>query len=127
MNEGNPGGLTSSIRRVLDSLLGLAQTRLQLFALEWESENLRLVDTLAKLAIALGIGFIGLLLGILTLALFVWRHTGFAGLVAMTAVLLGIGLLLLMKLRSDLRKRPAPFARTISEFNKDRACLAKKD
>ena len=127
MNEGNPGGLLGSARRILDSLLGLAQSRVQLFALEWESENLRLIDTLTKLAIALGIGFLGLLIGTLTLALFVYKRAGFPGLVIMTAVILGAGILLFLRVRSDLRKRPTPFTKTISEFKKDRSCLETKN
>jgi uncharacterized membrane protein YqjE len=127
MNEGNPGGLLEAARRIFGSLLGLVQTRLQLFALEWESENLRLIDTLAKLAIALSIVFLGLLLGTLTLALFVWKQAGFLGLIIMTAVILGAGVLLVARVRGDLRTRPAPFAKTIAEFKKDRSCLETKD
>jgi len=127
MNEGNPGGLLGSVRRMFDSLLGLAQTRLQLFSLELESEKLRLVDTLAKLAIASAIAFAGLLVGVFTLALFVWERARFAGLLMLTGVILAIGAFLLWRLRSDLRKSPAPFAKTLAEFNKDRSCLGKKD
>lgn len=127
MNEGNPGGLLGPVRRMFDSLLGLAQTRLQLFSLELESEKLRLVDTLAKLAIAGAIAFAGLLLGVFTLALFVWERARFAGLLMLTGIILAIGAFLLWRLRSDLRKNPAPFAKTLAEFNKDRSCLAKKD
>jgi uncharacterized membrane protein YqjE len=127
MNEGNPGGLLGSARRIFDSLLGLAQSRVKLFALEWESENLRLIDTLAKLAIALSVAFLGLLTGTLTLALFVWKRAGFIGLVIMTAIILGTGILLFLRVRGELRKRPAPFAKTIAEFEKDRSCLGTKD
>lgn len=127
MNEGNPGGLLGSVRRMFDSLLGLAQTRLQLFSLELESEKLRLVDTLAKLAVALSIAFAGLLLGIFTVALFVWEQARFRGLLMMTGVILAAAAFLLWRLRSDLSKRPAPFAKTLAEFNKDRSCLGKKD
>jgi uncharacterized membrane protein YqjE len=127
MNEGNPGGVLSSARRILDSLLGHAQCRVQLFALEWESENLRLIDILTKLAIALGIGFLGLLMGTLTLALFVWRRFGFTGLVIMTAAILGVGVLLFLRARHAMRARPTPFAKTIAEFKKDRSCLETKN
>lgn len=127
MNEGNPGGLLGSVRRMFDSLLGLAQTRLQIFSLELESEKLRLVDTLAKLAVALSIAFAGLLLGIFTVALFVWEQARFRGLLIMTGVILAVAAFLLWRLRSDLHKRPAPFAKTLAEFNKDRSCLGQKD
>jgi uncharacterized membrane protein YqjE len=127
MNEGNPGGLLGSARRIFDSVLGLVQTRLQLFASEWESENLRLIDTLARIAVALSVVFLGLLMGTLTLALFVWKKAGFPGLVIMTAVILAAGVLLALRVRADLRKRPVPFAKTIAEFKKDRSCLETKE
>jgi uncharacterized membrane protein YqjE len=127
MSEGHPGGLFSSMRRIFDSLLGLIQSRLQLFALELESEKLRLIDTLIKLAIALGIGFVGFLLGILTLALFVWQQARFVGLLVLTASLLGAAALLVWRLRHQLRKGPGPFAKTLAEFRKDRSCLGTKE
>jgi uncharacterized membrane protein YqjE len=127
MNEGNPAGLLGSVRRIFDSLLGLAQSRLQLFSLELESEKIRLVDTLIKLAIVLAVAFIGLLLAAFTVAMFVWEQAGFPGLLIMTGVILATAGILLWCLRSGLRKGPAPFAKTLAEFNKDRSCLGKKD
>ena len=126
MNEGNPGGVLGSMQRIVDSLLGLVSSRVQLFALEWEGERLQLLDILTKLAIALGICFLGLLMGTLTLALCVWQRFGFTGLVIMTAVILGAGVVLFLRVRSANRARPKPFAKTIAEFKKDQSCLEPK-
>jgi uncharacterized membrane protein YqjE len=126
-DEGRTGGIAGAIRRIADGLMALLQTRLQLFALEVQSEKLRLVELLIKVAIALALGLVGVGLGILTLALYVWQTSRFTGLVAMTGVFLLAAAFLLWRLRSSLRKEPVPFAKTLNELKKDRACLTGKD
>jgi uncharacterized membrane protein YqjE len=125
--EIKPGGVLSSLRRAGESLLALAQSRLQLFALDLQSEKLRLLEALLWLGLGLAIGAVGLILGTVTLALYVWARTGYAGLLVLTGVYLGVGALILWRLRQRLRQGPAPFAQTIAEFQKDRACLQDKD
>jgi uncharacterized membrane protein YqjE len=119
--------LLASFRRIADSLLGILQARLRLFSLELQSERLRLVDLLLKLAVALAFATVGLLLGTYTLARFVWEVAGYAGLVAMTALLLAVGGFLVWRIRRELLQAPPPFAKTIAEFKKDRECLPKND
>ncbi len=55
-----PAGLLGSLRRIGDSLIAVAQSRLQLFALELRGERLRLMDTLLWLSIAVLLGGVGL-------------------------------------------------------------------
>lgn len=116
-------GLLASIRRFVVSLLGLAQNRLELFAVEFQAERLRLLDRLFSLAIALAVGLIGLILGTVTLALFLWQTTGFLGLVGLAALFLVVSGVLLVRLRNQLRNAPLPFSETIAEFKKDCSCL----
>ena len=125
--EFQPTGPPSPLRRLGDSLLALAQCRVQLFALELRSETLRLAETMLWLGGGLAVGGMGLLLGVITLALYLWKVAGFAGLWSMTVVLVGIAGLVLWRLRERLCKGPLPFAGTIAEFKKDRACLHKPD
>lgn len=126
-SESKPRSLLASFRRIADSLLGILQARLRLFSLELQSERLRLVDLLLKLAVALAFATVGLLLGTFTLALFVWQVARYAGLVAMTVLLLAAGGFLVWRIRRELQQAPPPFAKTIAEFKKDRECLPKND
>lgn len=116
-------GLLASIRRFFVSLLGLAHNRLELFAVEFQTERLRLLDRLFWLAIALAVGLIGLILATVTLALFLWQTTGLLGLVALAALFLAVSGVLLVRLRNQLRNAPLPFSETIAEFKKDCSCL----
>jgi uncharacterized membrane protein YqjE len=102
MSEADPKatGPFASLRRICDSLLALAQSRLQLFALELQGEKLRLVDTLLWLGAGLAFGGLGLLLGAAALALYLWETARFAGLLAMTGVLVGAAAVILWRLRA---------------------------
>jgi len=129
MSEGDskPGRLLGSLRRVGDSFLALLQTRIQLFALEVQSEKLRCLDALLYLGLGLVLAGAGLFFGATALAIYLWRLARYAGLLALTVVLLAAAIMILWRLRERLRKEPLPFADTIAEFKKDRACLRKRD
>jgi uncharacterized membrane protein YqjE len=125
--EDKPGGVFSGVRRMMDAALGLVQTRLRLFSLELESEKLRLLDTLLKAAVAIGVLGIGGFIGALALALFAWQVASYAGLILLMGLFLAAGAFLLWRLRRELQQTPPPFERTLAEFDKDRACLTGKD
>jgi uncharacterized membrane protein YqjE len=120
-------GLFATLHRMADAVLGLAQNRLRLFSLEFETEKLRLLDALLKTAVVLGILGIGVFMVALALAVFAWRLAGYAGLLILAALFLGAGAFLLSRLRRELRSTPPPFEKTMSEFDKDHACLTRKD
>jgi len=122
-----PAGLLVSLRRIGDSLLALAQSRAQLFALEVQSAQLRLVDTLLWLGLAVALGAMGALIGTAALAIYLWEVARFAGLLGLMALFVGAAAVVSRRLRERLRKEPMPFAETIAEFKKDRACLQKQD
>ena len=121
-----PGGVLSSLRRMGDSLLALAQGRLQLFALELQSEKLRLMDALLWLSIAVALGAVGLIVGTVALALYLWEMARYVGLVLMSGVFVGAAVVIVWRLRKGIRNGPMPFAGTVAEFQKDRACLQGK-
>jgi uncharacterized membrane protein YqjE len=125
--EGGTSGWRASLRRIGSSFLGLAENRLQLAALELETEKLRLLDALLKLAIAFSVGLVGLLLGTFTLALYVWGVARYAGLLLMTVIFLAGAAFLIWRVREQMRKAPKPFEQTINEFKKDCACLTTDD
>ncbi len=129
MSDGDhkPAGLLDTARRVGDSLLGLVQNRVELFALELQEEKLRAVKLLIWLALALALGMAGLLLGLGALALFLWQLSGYIGLVGLAVVSLACAAAILWFVHSRVRKGPVPFNQTVAEFKKDRECLRKKD
>ena len=129
MNEGNSnaGEATGILRRMARSVLTLIDARMRLFALEFQTERLRFLDTLLKFAVAIAMAAVALLLGTFTLAFYVWHVSGFPGLLAMTGLFLLAAGFLLWRLRSHLRQSPIPFTRTLEEFRKDRACLTTRD
>ena len=121
-----PSAVLGSLRRMGDSLLGLVQTRVQLFALELQGETLRRLDLLLWLGVALAVGAMGMMVGTAALAIYLWRTAGYAGLMLAAGVLVGLSALWVWRLREGLRKDPPPFANTVAEFEKDRACLQTK-
>ncbi len=66
-------------------------------------------------------------MGAATAALYVWQTAGFVGLLAMAGIFFGAAALIFWGLRQHLRNGPMPFADTIAEFKKDRACLRRQD
>jgi uncharacterized membrane protein YqjE len=125
--EHQPGGWLDSLRRTVDSLLGLAQTRVELFAVELQEEKLRAINVLVGLGIALALGVAGLLVGMGALALFLWELAGYAGLVALALGALAGSAGVFWAIRNQLQRGPPPFGETIAEFRKDRECLRRKD
>ncbi len=112
-----------SLRRMGNSLLGLAQTRLELFALEFQEEKLRAVTLMAWFAVAIAFGAAGVLVAIGAVALFLWKTAGYLGLAGLALGSLGVAAGLLWSLHRRILHGPTPFAATIAEFRKDEACL----
>ena len=123
MDEGGEGNWGASVKRVSGTLFGLVQNRLELFALEWQEEKIRLLSLLTWLAVALAIGIAGLLIGISALALYCWSVAGYLGLAGLGLALLLIGSAMLWIIHLQLQERPLPFAATVGEFAKDRDCF----
>jgi uncharacterized membrane protein YqjE len=119
MAEPESGGWLATLRRLRDSALGLARTRLELFALELQEEKLRTINVFAWVAAALTLGAAGLLALIGTLALFVWRTAGYAGLAGLGVLLLAAAVAIFWRVRRAVLEGPPPFSATIAEFQKD--------
>jgi len=112
-----------ALRRTGDSLLGLAQTRVELLSVEFQEEKLRAISGIIWLGIALALGVAGLMLALGALALYLWETTGYAGVVGLALACLGGGGGILWGMRRRIHSGPLPFAETIAEFRKDRECL----
>ena len=125
MNESETkgSGWLHSLRRLVDSLLGLAQSRFELFAVELQEEKLRALNLLTWLVLALVLGVSGMLIAFCAIALYLWDTAGYFGLVGLATAALAGGAGVLLGIRRQIRNGPAPFSATLEEFRKDRACL----
>jgi uncharacterized membrane protein YqjE len=116
-------GWLHSLRRVSDSVLGLAHSRLELLSVELQEEKLRALNLLVWLAVALTLGAAGLFVGLGALALWLWSITGYLGLIGLMLTALASAAGVLWGIRRRIRTSPTPFAGTLAEFRKDRECL----
>jgi uncharacterized membrane protein YqjE len=124
--EQTPRSWLNSLRRIGDSLLAIAQSRFELLAVELQEEKLRAFNVLIRLAIALILCVAGLLVALAALALVLWSAAGYLGLVSLAFASLGVGTILLLRIRSEMQTEPPPFQGTIDEFRKDFQCLREK-
>jgi uncharacterized membrane protein YqjE len=123
----NEGGVIDSARRMARSLLGLVQTRIELFSVELQEEKLRTADHMLWFALALAFTLGGVLLAIGTLALFLWQTSGYPGLIGLVVGTLATAGLLVWIAYRRIQNAPKPFTSTVAEFRKDIECLRPRD
>jgi len=115
--------LLVALGRLLRTLLGTLETRLEILGTEVEEEKLRLV---ALLALVLGAAFClgtGLLLVVAFVVVALWQEYRLAALAGAAGAFLVAGAGLVVAIRSALRRAPKPFSATIEELRKDRRRL----
>lgn len=116
-------GWLDSLRRMGDSVLGLVQSRLELFAVELQEEKLRALGLVVWLVVAVTLVVAGLLAGLAALGIWLWSVAGYLGLIGLMLAALAAAAGVLWGIRRRIRSGPAPFAETLAEFRKDRECL----
>jgi uncharacterized membrane protein YqjE len=120
-----PSGLFHSLRRLADTGLGAIQNRVELFAVEFREEESHALGILAWGLAALFCGMLSVVVLTGTVVLLfepevrVYVAGGFCLLYFVGA------LAALFGLKARLKNRPAPFAETINQMNKDREWLTK--
>jgi uncharacterized membrane protein YqjE len=118
-------GLYASARRLLSTGLELAQVRLELLALEFEQEKLRLFDALGLAVIALlGVG-VGALLLCAWVVMLVEPEQRRLTLGLLALAFLGGGAWAFSAARARLRRPDGLFRLTAAELARDRESLAK--
>lgn len=117
------GGLISSVQRLINSVLAVVQTRIEIIATEFEEERERIKELVFYGVFAL----VFISLGIIALTVFVtiwlWETYGIQALGILGLVFLGIGFTMALLTRKRERARPRLFATTLAEISKDRDTL----
>ena len=117
------GGLLSSLRRLIDTGLGLAQTRLELLSVELQQEKNRLIEVLAWMLIAVVLGLMALILVSFSLVVLFWDSARVVVLVLLCVLYVGGATWAVQRARKTLKQSRAPLKDSIEELKKDRACL----
>jgi len=116
-------GLLHSIKHLAGSLLGSAQTRLEILATEIEEERVRLEQLLLFLLAAAFCLAMGVVLCVALVVLYYWDTHRLLAVGILAAGFLAAGVVLGLILRDKAKTRPKPFAITRGELAKDRAML----
>jgi uncharacterized membrane protein YqjE len=116
-------GLTARLRRVLEVLLTMLQSRFELASLELREEMLRWLGVVFLGALAFFAGQLGLLLLTLAVVALFPEQAAWTLAVAGGLYLAGAAGCLLF-LRRQLKDRRAPFGDSVAELKKDREWLS---
>jgi uncharacterized membrane protein YqjE len=123
MPGGSGRGLRGALAELGISLLGLARTRLELVAVEFDEVRERTIARLLLLLAAiLSLAFALLAASMLVVVVF-WDTHPIAALFAVALAYLLIGLFALWRLSVRSQTDAPPFAATLAEFERDRAWL----
>ncbi len=114
-------GLFASVKRLFSTLLGMAQTRLELLVNELEEERIRFIRLLLySLIMILFFGLGTAMLTLLVIAVF-WDTHRLLAISLVTITYLGIALWLAIRVARETRHRM--FSATLDELAKDKAAL----
>src|SRR6266496_3171162 len=116
-------GLFASARRLLDTGLATVQERLELFSVELKEERFRLIELLLWAAAAAFFGVMALTAVTVAVVFVFWESARAYVLGAFCLIYLTAAVWSIVKLRNKVKNGPVPFADSLSEIKKDRACL----
>ena len=119
-------GFVGSLRQLGDGLIATIQDRVTLFSLEFKEEKEQLIQVHLWVTAALCSGLLAIVFASLTIVYLCWERAPLAALVSLTLLYSATGTAIVIGLRRRLRQQPRPFAATLAELEKDRACLLPK-
>jgi len=118
-------GVFASVRRLLKTVLAIAQNRLELLLVELQEERWRVFNALLLVGAVIILAAMTLMLATVTLVVVCLRAGRLDLLVALMVIYLAATIICLWRLRIRL-KNWAPFSATLAELKKDKACLEEK-
>ena len=119
------GGIFSSARRLAQRLIGMVETRVELFSLELQEEKLRLVHILiwASATVFLAATSLIMLTGLVLFAFWQDPSQRLIAMAVMAVLYLAGSVYSAVVLNKRLKREAMPFAETLGQLKKDRACF----
>ena len=118
-------GVFASLRRLLKTVVAIAQNRLELLLVEMQEERWRFFDALLLTGAVLILAAMTLMLVTRTVVVVCLKANRLDLLVALMVLYLAATIVGFWRLRLRL-KNWAPFSATLAELKKDKACLDEK-
>ena len=128
MDEGteSSNGLLASLRRLMDTGLGLAQNRLELLSVELQEEKHRLVELLALIFTTVALGLMALIVISFTIVVLFWENGRLPVLIVLSVLYIAATVWASFRLRAFMRNGDRPLRSSLEELTKDRECLQPK-
>ena len=116
-------GVIASLRRLGHNLLGAVHDHVELVAIELQEEKLRLIQIFLWISAAVISGMLAIAFLSLTIVYLCPERARPAVLAGLTLLYLAACLAIVLTLRRRLERQPNPFAATVREIARDRACM----
>ena len=123
--EDKKQGLFASVKRLLKTVAAIAENRLELLLVEWQEERWRLFEALLLAGATLILALMTLMVATVTIVVVCVKNNRLGLVVGLGVVYLLATIGCYWRLRGRL-KHWAPFAATLAEIKKDKACLEDK-
>lgn len=117
------GGMFTSVAQLLATVLGIAQTRLELLSTELQEEIHSAAEIMLFAAIALLAAGVGLFLLALVVIFVFWDTHRMAASIGVTSAFFLIAVVAGLVLRAKVRAKPPLLDATLAELKKDRSTL----
>lgn len=125
-DETPAGGVVESVRRLWGTGLATLQNRVELFAVEFEEQKVRLVRVVLLAGAAVFVANTAILVVTATIVLIVGESARVPVLIGLSVVYVVAAIVAGLLLRKELRSAPPAFDGTLSELKKDREWLKPK-
>jgi uncharacterized membrane protein YqjE len=124
--QGHTPGMFESLRQLLVTLAGIAQTRLELLGTEVEEQVARLTAMLLWTFVSLFLAFTTVVLIAVAILIVFWDTNRILAAILLAAGFAGLALISWLRVRALARGRPHLFQATLEELAKDRDRLGER-
>ena len=118
--QGQPQGMFDSLRQMLGTLVGVAQTRIELLGSEVEEQVARLTSILLWVIVSLFLAFTTVVLISAAILIAFWDSNRILAAILLAAGFAVLALIAYLRARAVARGRPLLFRATLEELAKDR-------